>query len=494
MDSGKRSLLWARSACVVITAAVMFLLFRKIDLKVLFQTFRTMRAGWYLASFALYGLLFIPAAWRWHLALRLNETVVRFAATARLSLIGHFFYTILFGAAGGDTAKCALYARWYKLPLPEILVAASLDRLMGFGGLILFSAAAFGVAALHGGFARIGSISIHWPGRWIMLGLLLIAAGLLLLRQTRRESAWTRFTNGFLVSGKRLLSLPGTVVPGVLCGLLVQMALSSVLAMNLQAVSHAPVPWLKLAWTFPAISVISALPISIAGLGVRDSAALMLLGLFGVSKTDAVAASLLTASIGVGWAIIDGLLLWHESARQREWPVSKTISAIVHANGDASLAEMVQKARAVPGITEVLVTDESNTNRTREIAAAVGCRVIAGSPDQLKQMQSAATAASGDVLLFLHSQTRLPVNIGQIILRTLRDSSVAGGSLRKRCAWPFSFEAPTSASDTLFMRREVPQSIPGAANVPSNDDLEFFRRLQKAGRWIIIADRTRRRC
>jgi hypothetical protein len=104
----------------------------------------------------------VPAAWRWHLALRLSEGAVNFAASLRLSLIGHFFYTILFGAAGGDTAKSLLYSRRYERPLPQILAASSLDRLLGLGGLISFAALAFLTASSHGGFASADSISLRF--------------------------------------------------------------------------------------------------------------------------------------------------------------------------------------------------------------------------------------------------------------------------------------------------------------------------------------------
>jgi len=88
--------------------------------------------------------------------------------------------------------------------------------------------------------------------------------------------------------------------------------------LNLQAVSHEPVPWLRMAWTFPVITVISALPISVAGLGVRESAAFVLFGLCQVAEEDAVAAALLTATASLVWMVIGGFLLWLEAARRQQ--------------------------------------------------------------------------------------------------------------------------------------------------------------------------------
>src|SRR3982750_3547604 len=102
MGSTKKSLGWPRAACVAITAAALFFVLPRIDRQALKSTVATMHPAWFAGAVALYGLLFVPAAWRWHLALRLNGNSVHFGATTRLSLIGHFFYTVLFGAAGGD--------------------------------------------------------------------------------------------------------------------------------------------------------------------------------------------------------------------------------------------------------------------------------------------------------------------------------------------------------------------------------------------------------
>lgn len=317
MDSVKKPWLWLRVAGAGMAIAAMGFLLRRIHPGALMETLRTTRPGWALAAVAVNGLLFVPAAWRWHLALRLNRCAVGFGVTLRISLIGHFFYTLLFGAAGGDVAKSMLYSRWHRQPLPEILAAASLDRLMGFGGLILFAVAAFGIALAHGGRDSLRSLSFHGAGWWLLLAPAALIALLLVARRARGETLGGKFVRAFRKSIRQLIATPRIFLPGLFCALVVQVALSSVLALNLQAVSHAPLPWLRLMWTFPVIAVISGLPVTVAGLGVRDSAAFVLLGLCGVARADAVAASLLTAAASLVWMAGGGLWLWRE-ARQRK--------------------------------------------------------------------------------------------------------------------------------------------------------------------------------
>jgi hypothetical protein len=66
------------------------------------------------------------------------------------------------------------------------------------------------------------------------------------------------------------------------------------------------------------ISLISGLPITVAGLGVRDSAAFALLGLCGVARADAVAAALLTAGVSLVWTLVGGLLLVGEARLRKQ--------------------------------------------------------------------------------------------------------------------------------------------------------------------------------
>jgi uncharacterized membrane protein YbhN (UPF0104 family) len=318
MDLSRRRIVLVRTACVLATAVALFLVLHRVDPREMLAVLRTMRPGWFVAAIALYGFLFVPAAWRWHLALRLAGNAVSFAITLRVALIGHFFYTILFGAVGGDTARSALYARQQKLPMTEILAASSLDRLMGCAGLIGFVSLAFGIAAAHHAADQIHAAGTLPSRGWLVALGVIIVAVMAVLSRSSAESPVKRFLRAFSQSGRLLIRSPRRLGMGILCGFAVQGALSGVLALNLEAVSHQPLPWLRLLWTFPLISVASSVPITVAGMGTRDSAALALLGLYGVAGPDAVAASLLTAASGLFWTAVGGLLLWREMRLNRK--------------------------------------------------------------------------------------------------------------------------------------------------------------------------------
>ena len=302
--------------CVAVTIAALYFIFRHIPAAALWQTLpgNARRLVHRRDSFV-WPHVFCPLPGSWHLALRMNDSVVNPSATIRFSIIGHFFYLLLFGGAGGDAAKATMYARRHGLPLPKILAAVSLDRLMGSGALVVVAAIAFAITGAHGGFAGNKSLSISHSAWWLLLLLPIAAIVLGFFKRSHHESIFHRFAVAFLESGKRLVTSPKVVLQGFFCSLLMQLAINAVLAMNLQAVSHTPIPWAHLVWAFPLITAISGLPITMAGIGARDGAAIALLGWCGIAAADAEAMSMLTLCVSAFWGLVGGLVLWRESNR-----------------------------------------------------------------------------------------------------------------------------------------------------------------------------------
>jgi uncharacterized membrane protein YbhN (UPF0104 family) len=305
---------WGRVGCAAVTVGALALIFHRLRLHVLLEAFRTIHWVWFAAAIVLYGLLFLPAALRWHLVLKLTGNAVSPGVTSRLTLIGHFFYTVLFGSVGGDSAKAVLYSKWYRFPLAQILATAPLDRLLGFLGMAVFTMAAFGIAALSGGLKAVGKITVIKPGLpWLAAILLIIPAVWLWKRRVGRDSLLSKFVSAFRSGAHSLAMAPRVTAIGATCGFLVQASLCGVIALNLVALDHAPIPWVRLLWTLPVIVAISCAPISIGGIGTRDGAALFLLGLYGIPESIAIATSLLTLAAISFWAIVGGLLFLKEA-------------------------------------------------------------------------------------------------------------------------------------------------------------------------------------
>jgi rSAM/selenodomain-associated transferase 2 len=145
---------------------------------------------------------------------------------------------------------------------------------------------------------------------------------------------------------------------------------------------------------------------------------------------------------------------------------------------------------------EVIVVDGGSTDGTRERARECGVRVIQAERSRARQMNAGARAAMGEILWFLHADSRLPPTPLAAIREAMADPGVAGGCFRLRV--PRS-EPLFRISDSLgnagvdlfrialgdhgiFCRRSAFEQVGGYPEVPLLEDAELYQALQRVGR------------
>jgi rSAM/selenodomain-associated transferase 2 len=111
-------------------------------------------------------------------------------------------------------------------------------------------------------------------------------------------------------------------------------------------------------------------------------------------------------------------------------------------------------------------------------------------------MNAGASHSQADVLLFLHADTHLPSEARQIIERALDDPACVGGRFDVRLerdrglAWLIArlislrsrWSGISTGDQALFVRHEVFAQLGGFTDIPIMEDVDFARRLKRAGR------------
>jgi rSAM/selenodomain-associated transferase 2 len=162
---------------------------------------------------------------------------------------------------------------------------------------------------------------------------------------------------------------------------------------------------------------------------------------------------------------------------------------------------------------ELIVVDGNSSDNTAEEARERCDQFLAGVPNRARQMNLGARAAHGDVLWFLHADAEIPgnaiVEIEQALLATAspsdggQDRHVAGGFFRIRLPRKSFVYRLTDGfahyvgilmqmrcgDHGFFCRRDVFEQIGGFPEVELMEDVDFFRKLRRAGRIAIIPDR-----
>jgi rSAM/selenodomain-associated transferase 2 len=366
-----------------------------------------------------------------------------------------------------------------------------------------------GLAGATGGFEAMRNVSFDWPGPWVLVACGVAAALLvgIILWRPRGESSWARAARAFRTGGARMALSPRIAVPGLLYALAAQLALSAVLAFNVQAVAQSRLDWAQIAWTFPIITLFSCLPFTVAGAGVREIAAIAFLTPYGITTGECVAASLLTLFHKVAWAVIGAVVLWLEQGRRlrrAETQTPQTISVVMPVlNEFAALTETITRIKANVEISEIIVVDGGSTDGSAERARELGCRVMTARASRGAQMRAGAEAARGDLIFFVHADTWLPANAAHAALNCLRDPVVVAGGFWKvfrdtpvlllgsrwKCAVRLFVGRRIAGDQCLFVRREILERVGGVPDIPLMEEFELCGRLRKAGR-LALADAT----
>lgn len=103
------------------------------------------------------------------------------------------------------------------------------------------------------------------------------------------------------------------------------------------------------------------------------------------------------------------------------------LSVIIPALNSGSEIQGAIRSAINAGAVEVIVADGGSVDDTIAAARQSGATVVEGERIRGRQMNAGAARATGDVLLFLHADTRLPVEAGPAIESALLSGIRFGG-------------------------------------------------------------------
>lgn len=145
---------------------------------------------------------------------------------------------------------------------------------------------------------------------------------------------------------------------------------------------------------------------------------------------------------------------------------------------------------------EIILVDGESEDETARLGATLADRVLRTRRGRGHQLNCGAAIATGDLLWFLHADSRVPADAVEQMIEASLDPRFVGGCFRLRFPRP---EWVYRVSDSLgnlaidfgrialgdhgfFCRREVFFQIGGFPEVPLMEDAEFYRALQRSGR------------
>jgi len=172
---------------------------------------------------------------------------------------------------------------------------------------------------------------------------------------------------------------------------------------------------------------------------------------------------------------------------------------------EGAIAATLDAIRTGAPAAEIIVVDGGSTDRSVEVARPRCDKLIEGQRGRARQMNAGAAASSGaDAIAFVHADTIVPATFARDIETALGDGRVVGGR------FDLAFDVHTRALDVIaatislrsriirsatgdqaiFVRREVFQRLGGFAEVELCEDVDFARRMRRAGRVACLRSRV----
>ena len=177
-----------------------------------------------------------------------------------------------------------------------------------------------------------------------------------------------------------------------------------------------------------------------------------------------------------------------------------TISVIIPTLNEEKPLRHTLSCLSTAEISEAIIVDGGSTDQTISIAkvfcsGASNIRIITAPAGRARQMNEGAKASRGDILLFLHADTRLPVDAKLMIEAAFANPAVVGGHFDVRfdspsrwgtmistlMNWRSRLSGIATGDQAMFLRRHVFEQIGGFADIPLMEDIEFSRRLKSMG-------------
>jgi len=141
---------------------------------------------------------------------------------------------------------------------------------------------------------------------------------------------------------------------------------------------------------------------------------------------------------------------------------------------------------------EIIIVDGGSDDGSDLIGRREGFEVLSAPPGRAKQMNAGARSAASEALLFLHADTRLPVNAVALVREVLEPGSRVWGRFDLEISghspmlavvaffmnWRSRLSGIATGDQAIFVRKSAFEAVSGFADQPLMEDIALSLRLR----------------
>lgn len=273
-------------------AGILWFVIHRADLGELSLTWDARASVGFAATVAVIAVAQVLSALRWKLILG-EDPGAPFRYLLRIYLVGLFFSLFLPTSVGGDAVRAVAISRTSTKPVWAVSTIL-FERVLGL--LAMFLILGVGAALAPTVFrAALSATTLNWnPAPVVVVSVIVAAAvlGFFVIRFVAQQPKLRRIVDEVTTLWSNIRNHPRNFVAALFVSFLVQGAY--IFAWFQLAVAlRLPPPAEEFLVFVPFVSIAAMLPVTIAGIGLREGTSALLLAPHGVAAADAVAYSLL---------------------------------------------------------------------------------------------------------------------------------------------------------------------------------------------------------
>jgi len=298
---------------LAVTIAIFWVLFSRIDIRSSAEALGQVSFGWLVLATVSYALLYVTSTLKWHGLLAALGVESSKWLLLKLDAAGRFASAFLPGTIGGDVLRWRLAAPvsgGYVKTAASILV----QRFTGVIGMVVLAVAA--VCGDPSSFASVPILVLVGGGVALLLGTLAVVSNRHWAIGLRYRTRHWRIRKSVSIAyelHRTLRTFPRRpLMIAVGWSVLFYLAVGCVLYLACLAIGVS-ITFLQAVSSVAIVSLLTMIPISMGGLGLKQAGDVYVLELLGVEPSQALAVSLLKQIIAYGYTMVGGgyfLLLW----------------------------------------------------------------------------------------------------------------------------------------------------------------------------------------
>ena len=304
------------AAKLLVSAALIGFVLSRLSLAEIRSAVVAPRWGWLLAALGVYGISALGGAQQWAWILRVTGVVAPAREIRRLYFIGLFFNNFLPANIGGDAYKIIDLGRRENRP-HAVFCATLMDRLIGLGALTALAVVVM-VGCTVAGIALPRTSLLMIPVLVLLFGILALLLsrrlgsrlpGLLRALKLEKIADQAALVTDEFAHFRRRVGFMNAVFAFSVLVQLLRMATHLLVALGL-GYALEPTQMVQLLVLVPMLAISLTLPVTINGIGLRESVSAELLTAAGLTASAAVAMEVAAYLVQVVFSRQGGVLLW----------------------------------------------------------------------------------------------------------------------------------------------------------------------------------------